>query len=76
MELESTISNAHVGAIHTVSYNSTGKYFLSGGQDRKIHLWNPSNGLKINSYLRVCPNPLTKIDDLYKIGAKIKIKLL
>jgi mitogen-activated protein kinase organizer 1 len=41
---------AHEGAVHVVRYNSTGGYFLSGGQDRKIILQNPNTGAQIKTY--------------------------
>jgi mitogen-activated protein kinase organizer 1 len=41
---------AHEGAIHVVKYNTTGGYFLSGGQDRRIILQNASTGAQIKTY--------------------------
>lgn len=40
----------HEGAVHVVAYNSTGQYCLSGGQDRRIVLWNPSTKTPIQVY--------------------------
>jgi len=40
----------HIGPIHTVCYNTNGTYCLTGGQDKSIRLWNPSNGLCIKTY--------------------------
>lgn len=42
---------SHEGAVHVVQYNISGQYFLSGGQDREIHLFNPNTGSKIKSYV-------------------------
>lgn len=46
----STIKAAHKGSIHTICYNSTGSYVLSGGQDRTICLWNSSTHSLIQTY--------------------------
>jgi mitogen-activated protein kinase organizer 1 len=46
------IPNAHRGAIHALAYNSTGRYVLSGGQDKAVHLWNPSTKVRIQSYMK------------------------
>jgi mitogen-activated protein kinase organizer 1 len=45
-----TVLKGHEGAVHVVRYNSNGQYCVSGGQDRKINLWNPNSGAKIKSY--------------------------
>jgi WD40 repeat protein len=45
------ILKSHEGAVHVVRYNVSGQYFLSGGQDREIHLFNPNTGSKIKSYV-------------------------
>ncbi|BFZ60031.1 WD repeat-containing protein 83 [Saitoella coloradoensis] len=42
--------DGHVGPIHAVTYNSNGSYCLTGGQDRKIILHNPTLGTQIKSY--------------------------
>ncbi|KAI5854302.1 WD40-repeat-containing domain protein [Tricharina praecox] len=48
---QTTVLTGHVGAVHCVTYSSlTGTYCLSGGSDRKIHLWNPSTSTKIQTY--------------------------
>lgn len=31
-------------------YNSGSNYFLTGGQDRLIKLWNPKTGLEVKAY--------------------------
>jgi mitogen-activated protein kinase organizer 1 len=49
-QLINTISNAHQGLIHALCYDKSGKYILSGAQDRTIYLWNASSGLKIQSF--------------------------
>jgi len=37
--------------VHCVTYSAlTATYCLSGGSDRKIHLWNPSTSTKIQTY--------------------------
>ncbi|KAK9361961.1 WD40-repeat-containing domain protein [Lipomyces starkeyi] len=41
----------HVGPVHVVAYNTTGQYVLSGGQDRKIILWNPNSSKLVKSYI-------------------------
>ncbi|TGZ81179.1 WD40 repeat-like protein [Ascodesmis nigricans] len=42
---------AHIGAVHCVSYSAgTSTYVLSGGADRKIHLWNPTSTALIQTY--------------------------
>lgn len=46
------IPNAHKGAIHALAYNSTGRYVLSGGQDKAVCLWNPATKVRIQSYLK------------------------
>ncbi|KAK9469707.1 WD40-repeat-containing domain protein [Lipomyces arxii] len=40
----------HLGPVHVVKYNSSGQYILSGGQDKKILLWNPNTARFIKSY--------------------------
>ncbi|KAA8900731.1 WD40-repeat-containing domain protein [Sphaerosporella brunnea] len=46
-----SILTGHVGPIHALTYSSgAGSYLLTGGTDRKIHLWNPSTSTKISSY--------------------------
>jgi mitogen-activated protein kinase organizer 1 len=37
--LQSTIE-AHKGPVHIAKFNTSGKYFLTGGADRQIHLFN------------------------------------
>lgn len=37
--LQSTIE-AHKGPVHIAQFNTSGKYFLTGGTDRQIHLFN------------------------------------
>ncbi|RVD81806.1 uncharacterized protein DFL_009653 [Arthrobotrys flagrans] len=45
-----TISR-HVGPVHCVTYSSgAGQYILTGGQDRKIHLFNSSTTSHIQTY--------------------------
>lgn len=50
MQLTNFINNAHQGLIHALAYDTTGKYILSGAQDRSICLWNASTGLKLHQY--------------------------
>eukprot|EP00470_Lotharella_oceanica_P006205 CAMPEP_0170178196 /NCGR_PEP_ID=MMETSP0040_2-20121228/11729_1 /TAXON_ID=641309 /ORGANISM="Lotharella oceanica, Strain CCMP622" /LENGTH=306 /DNA_ID=CAMNT_0010421189 /DNA_START=17 /DNA_END=937 /DNA_ORIENTATION=- len=40
----------HKGAVTVVKFNSDGKYCLTGGKDKNIHLWNPVEGTIIKSY--------------------------
>jgi WD40 repeat protein len=47
------IPDAHKGHIHSLAYNSTGRYVLSGGQDRSISLWNSTTGTLIKHYRAV-----------------------
>jgi len=42
---------SHEGAVHVVRYNASGQYCLSGGQDKEVHLSNPSTGNKIKAYV-------------------------
>lgn len=46
------IPRAHKGAIHALAYSSNGRYVLSGGQDKAVHLWNPATKVRIQSYMR------------------------
>lgn len=41
---------SHKGPVNCCVYNSGANYFLTGGQDRAIKLWNPRSGLEIKSY--------------------------
>ncbi|KAM0790726.1 hypothetical protein ACM66B_004581 [Microbotryomycetes sp. NB124-2] len=41
---------SHKGAVNCCVYNSGANYFLTGGQDRSIKLWNPNTGLEIKQY--------------------------
>ncbi|KAK4057111.1 hypothetical protein OIO90_002011 [Microbotryomycetes sp. JL221] len=41
---------SHKGPVNCCVYNSGANYFLTGGQDRTIKLWNPSSGLEIKTY--------------------------
>jgi len=36
--------------VHSVAFSSDGKILASGGEDKKINLWNVANGKKINSF--------------------------
>lgn len=41
----------HKGPIHTIIHSKIGgKHILTGGQDRTIKLWSPSNGSLLKSY--------------------------
>ncbi|PWN36002.1 WD40 repeat-like protein [Meira miltonrushii] len=40
--LQSTIE-AHKGPVHIAQFNTSGKYFLTGGTDRQIHLFNATS---------------------------------
>ncbi|KAK6523858.1 hypothetical protein TWF281_001825 [Arthrobotrys megalospora] len=41
----------HVGPVHCVTYSAgAGQYLLTGGQDRKIHLFNPTTTSHIQTY--------------------------
>ncbi|KAG8807254.1 hypothetical protein FRC17_004554 [Serendipita sp. 399] len=41
----------HTGPVHVVTYSKgAATYCLSGGQDRSIRLWNPTNGKEIKKY--------------------------
>ncbi|RIB22710.1 WD40-repeat-containing domain protein [Gigaspora rosea] len=42
--------DSHEGPVHIALYNSSGEYLLSGGQDKKVCLWNPETGLRIKTY--------------------------
>ncbi|EWC45000.1 hypothetical protein DRE_06280 [Drechslerella stenobrocha 248] len=43
--------SCHVGPVHCVAYSAgSGQYVLSGGQDRKVHLFNPSTATLIQTY--------------------------
>ncbi|KAI5812076.1 WD40-repeat-containing domain protein [Pyronema omphalodes] len=45
------ILSAHTGAVHALTYSSgAATYCLSGGADRKIHLYNPSTSTLIQTY--------------------------
>ena len=46
----SLMSAPHVGPVTCVRWSLTGDYALSGGQDRGIHLWNPSKTKHIKAY--------------------------
>jgi mitogen-activated protein kinase organizer 1 len=51
--------SSHEGAVHVVRYNASGQYCLSGGQDKEVHLFNPTTGNKIKAYLaHGMPTPL------------------
>ncbi|KAK9449245.1 WD40-repeat-containing domain protein [Limtongia smithiae] len=41
----------HSGPVHVVRYNTTGQYILSGGQDKRILLWNSSSLKLVKSYV-------------------------
>ena len=43
--LQTTIE-AHKGPIHIAKFNTTGKYFLTGGTDRQIHLFNATSNVE------------------------------
>lgn len=47
----STIQQAHDGLIHCLEYSKSGNYLLSGGQDRRINLWNVNSRSRIKTYL-------------------------
>ncbi|BFZ53312.1 hypothetical protein PYCC9005_000335 [Savitreella phatthalungensis] len=36
--------------VNAVKYNIDGRYVISGGHDRKLHLWNASTGSHVKSY--------------------------
>lgn len=36
--------------VNVVRYNHSGAYFMSGGNDRKVHLWNSQNGMHVKSF--------------------------
>ncbi|ORY79003.1 WD40-repeat-containing domain protein [Protomyces lactucae-debilis] len=36
--------------VNVVRYNHSGAYFMSAGNDRKIHLWNSQNGLHVKTF--------------------------
>mmetsp|Transcript_1345 Transcript_1345/g.3126 ORF Transcript_1345/g.3126 Transcript_1345/m.3126 type:complete len:310 (-) Transcript_1345:190-1119(-) len=40
----------HKGAVTVAKFNSDGKYCLSGGKDKNIHLWNPVEGNLVKTY--------------------------
>ncbi|KAF8442636.1 WD40-repeat-containing domain protein [Terfezia claveryi] len=40
----------HNGACHCVTYSNGGQYVLTGGSDRKIHLYNPNTSTLIQKY--------------------------
>ncbi|KAK9472121.1 WD40-repeat-containing domain protein [Dipodascopsis tothii] len=42
---------SHAGPVHVVTYNSNGQYALTGGQDKKILLWNPNTGSLVKQYI-------------------------
>ena len=42
--------HSHKGPVHTAVYNSGSNYFLTGGQDRQIKLWNPKSGMEVKAY--------------------------
>ncbi|KAL7273671.1 hypothetical protein RUND412_003443 [Rhizina undulata] len=43
--------SGHVGAVHCATYSAgSGQYALTGGSDRKIYLWNPTSGTRIQKY--------------------------
>ncbi|KAH0541766.1 hypothetical protein FGG08_003788 [Glutinoglossum americanum] len=49
-QMQGSIARSH-GPVHCVTYSSgLGQYALSGGQDRKILLHNPSNGNLVQTY--------------------------
>ncbi|KAI5780865.1 WD40-repeat-containing domain protein [Geopyxis carbonaria] len=48
---QTAVLKGHIGAVHCVTYSAgLGTYALSGGADRKINLWNPSKGTKVQTY--------------------------
>lgn len=51
MKEVSTIQQAHDGLIHCLEYSKSGNYLLSGGQDRRINLWNVNSQGRIKTYL-------------------------
>lgn len=59
-----TLKNAHRGQIHTLGFNSTGSYVLSGGQDRAIRLWNSASRALIQTYRMVSPSRVVSIGHL------------
>lgn len=44
--------DSHKGSVNVVRYakGKSPKYALTGGQDRKIRLWNRENGTEIKAY--------------------------
>jgi mitogen-activated protein kinase organizer 1 len=40
----------HRGAVNVARYTVDGSYCLTGGQDRDVRLWNPTNGKFIQKY--------------------------
>lgn len=40
----------HEGSVFNVKFNSNGEYCLSCGEDKKVLLWNPHNGILVNTY--------------------------
>mmetsp|Transcript_10489 Transcript_10489/g.16816 ORF Transcript_10489/g.16816 Transcript_10489/m.16816 type:complete len:191 (-) Transcript_10489:735-1307(-) len=40
----------HKGAVTVAKFNSDGKYCLTGGKDRNVILWNPTEGTQIKNY--------------------------
>jgi WD40 repeat protein len=41
---------SHKGPVHTAIFNSSRKFLLTGGQDRKIKLWNPFTANEMKEY--------------------------
>jgi WD40 repeat protein len=40
----------HKGSVHCAVFNANGNFLLTGGQDRKIILWNASKGTAIKTF--------------------------